>query len=132
LPSKVKPEALSSSQQDIPKTAAPFPDINKTDSKPLDPTPTTIKSPPAPTKVPEEAASKVTVDVPKSCVDKPKPEITITENLNSQSNGTPSVSEVASVKETPEPGKPASAPAAAPPQRNTGRVPPGGRSTALW
>jgi len=46
--------------------------------------------------------------------------------------GTPSVSEVASVKETPEPGKPASAPAAAPPQRNTGRVPPGGRSTALW
>jgi len=53
-------------------------------------------------------------------------------NLLKMSTGTPSVSEVASVKETPEPGKPASAPAAAPPQRNTGRVPPGGRSTALW
>jgi len=130
LPSKVKPEALSSSsQQDIPKTEAPFPDINKTDSKPLDPSPTTISSPPAPTKVPEEAAPKVTVDVPKSCVDKPKPEITISENLVSQNNGTPSISEVGSVKETPEPPKPASAPAA---QQPRGRVPPGGHSTALW
>jgi len=43
--------------------------------------------------------------------------------------GTPSISEVGSVKETPEPPKPASAPAA---QQPRGRVPPGGHSTALW
>lgn len=44
--------------------------------------------------------------------------------------GTPSGGEATSVKETPEPPKPASAPAAQPQQR--GRVPPGGHSTALW
>jgi len=43
--------------------------------------------------------------------------------------GTPSAAET-SVKETPEPPKPASAPAAQPQQKQ--RVPPGGFSTALW
>jgi len=129
LPSKVKPEAHNSLQQDSPKTEKPFPELNKTDSKQTDPSVTT-KSGSTSTKVPEEAAAASNVtDTPKSCVDLPKPEITITENVDSQNNGTPSAAET-SVKETPEPPKPASAPAAQPQQKQ--RVPPGGFSTALW
>merc|ERR1712106_182941 len=97
-----------------------FGDTNHTTTRDRDSTPTkpTIKSAP---KVRDHMRSSIFGEDSNSSG-------TPSRNGTPNGTGTPSVSEVASVKETPEPAKPASAPAAAPPQRNTGRVPPGGRS----